>query len=85
MCRADPNYAGFDPLDDASTMPAEEVILSRQKYFEEGSMIAKMFVESYVAERRVFYTDKDEMRFNIRYGSIFLFCTIMADWFVCVM
>jgi hypothetical protein len=81
----DPKYSGFEPLDDATTMPAADVILSRQQYFEEGSVIAKMFVESYVADRRMFYTEKDETRFNIRYGSLFLFCTIMADWFVCVM
>ena len=85
LYRIDPNHVGMEPLDDDAIRPLEDILLTRQKYFEEGSEVARLFMESYGKERRILYNDRDETYDNMRYGMAFLFATILVDWYVCIM
>jgi len=79
FCWADRTYTGIKPFADDHSFSTEELISSREEYFEEGVEVGKLFSEAVAADRRVHYNDSKENRDTARKGVAFWIACIILD------
>jgi len=75
----DPNYKGFNALPDTTRASLPELLSSRAQYFEQGLAVGHAFVQDIMADRRLHYFDRGEMRESVRHGAVFIACVSVLD------
>ena len=60
-----------------------DILISREKYFEDAASLGNKMMTDYVAETRLLYADKEETRTTLKNGVYFIIGTILLDWLVC--
>jgi hypothetical protein len=76
---SDPNYKGFNALPDSVRVPLPDLLPSRAQYFEQGLAVGHTFVQDLMAERRLHYFDRSEMRESVRNGAVFIAVVSVLD------
>lgn len=75
----DPSYKGFNALPDTTRASLPELLSSRAQYFEQGLAVGHAFVQDIMADRRLHYFDRGEMRESVRNGAVFIACVSVLD------
>lgn len=82
---SDPEFNGFKPIPDDRSLNKQFLLDGIDKYFKEAEDIGHKFISDLIGERRMYYEDNREFSSTIRYGVVFVICTCMIDWYICMM
>lgn len=75
----DPNYKGFNALPDTVRASLPEILSSRAQYFEQGLAVGHTLIHDVMADRRLHFFDRGEMRESVRNGAVFIACVSVLD------